>query len=129
MYFLVLFTIFHFDLENFISKNCKYIFFYQKFVHLGRNNFVILYSDNCSSCSCNYFFLKFIQRVTILQTVANQEVTLKRLISLLRIVQKLYVGRKVIYVRCINGSYNNVAKDICLLDKKHFCLYRKNPCK
>ena len=32
--FLVLFTIFHFDLEKFISKNCKYIiFFYQTFVH------------------------------------------------------------------------------------------------
>ena len=35
--FLVLFTSFHFDLEKFISKNCKYIFFYQKFVHLGEN--------------------------------------------------------------------------------------------
>ena len=28
---------FHFDLEKFISKNCKLIFFYQKFVHLGEN--------------------------------------------------------------------------------------------
>ena len=36
MFHLVLFTIFHFDLEKFISKNCKYIFFYQKFVHLGK---------------------------------------------------------------------------------------------
>ena len=44
----------------------------------------------------------------------------KRLISMLWIVQKLYVGRKVIYVRCINCSYNNVAKDIHLLDKKYF---------
>ena len=35
------------------------------------------------------------------------------------------LGRKVIYVRCIKCSYNNVAKGICLLDKKHFCLYRK----
>ena len=35
--FLLLFTIFHFDLEKFISKNCKYICFYQKFVHLGEN--------------------------------------------------------------------------------------------
>ena len=41
--FLVLFTIFHFDLEKFISKNCKYIFFYQKFVYLGKNT-----SKNCS---------------------------------------------------------------------------------
>ena len=35
--FLVLFTIFHFDLEKFISRNCKYIFFFQKIVHLGGN--------------------------------------------------------------------------------------------
>ena len=35
--FLVLFIIFHFDLEKFLSKNCKYIFFCQKFVHLGEN--------------------------------------------------------------------------------------------
>ena len=26
-------------------------------------------------------------------------------------------GHKVICVRCINCSYNNIAKDICLLDK------------
>ena len=39
-----------------------------------------------------FFFLKFTQRVTILQTVSNQEVTLKRLISMLRIAQTLYVG-------------------------------------
>ena len=39
---------------------------------------------------------------------------------MLRIAQKLYVGRKVIYVRCINYSYNNVAKGNRLLDKKHF---------
>ena len=30
------------------------------------------------------------------------------------------LGRKVIYVRCINCSYNNVAKGICFLDKKQF---------
>ena len=62
------------------------------------------------------------QRVSILQTVSNQEVTFKRLISILQIAQKLFVGggggRKVIYVRCINCSYNNVAKVIRLLDKK-----------
>ena len=27
---------FHFDLEKFISKNCKYIFFYHKVVHFGQ---------------------------------------------------------------------------------------------
>ena len=33
--FLVLFTVFQFDLEKFISKNCKYIFFYQNFCTFG----------------------------------------------------------------------------------------------
>ena len=66
------------------------------------------------------FFFKFTQRVTILQTVSNQEVTLKRLISMLRIAPKLYVGGKVIYARCINCSYNNVAKGIRLLNEKAF---------
>ena len=35
------------------------------------------------------------------------------------------LGCKVIYVRCINCSYSNVAKGIRLLDKKKICLYRK----
>ena len=29
------------------------------------------------------------------------------------------LGRKVIYVRCINCSYNNVAKGIRLFEKRH----------
>ena len=66
------------------------------------------------------FVLKFTHRVTILQTISNQDLTLERLISMLWIAQKLMLGRKVIYVRCINCSYNNVAKGIPLLDKKHF---------
>ena len=37
-------------------------------------------------------FSKFIQRVTALLTVSNQEATLKRLISMLGMAQKLYVG-------------------------------------
>ena len=32
------------------------------------------------------------------------------------------LGRKVIYVRCISCSYNNVAKGIRLLDKKAIIL-------
>ena len=36
------------------------------------------------------------------------------------------LGRKVIYLRCINCSYNNVAKGIRLYDKKrNFCLNMK----
>ena len=36
------------------------------------------------------------------------------------------LGRKVIYVRCINCSYNNVAKGIRLLDKKHPLFIQEN---
>ena len=89
--FLVFFTFFHFNLETFISKICKYIFFYQNFVHLGENS-----SKYCSRIIVDHVhetvFSEFTQRVTILQTVSNQEVTIKRLISMLRIVQKLYLG-------------------------------------
>ena len=53
----------------------------------------------------------------------KQEVTLKRLISMLRVAQKLYVRAKVIYVRCISCSYNNMAKSIRLLDKKAILVY------
>ena len=90
--YLVLFTIFHFDFEKFISKNCKHIFFYQKFVYLGENT-----SKYCSGIIVVHVhatgvFLKFTRRVTILHTVSNQEVTLKILISMLQIAQKLYIG-------------------------------------
>ena len=67
--------------------------------------------------------LKITQRVTMLQTVLNQEVTLKRLIGMLSIAQKLYVGAKLIYVSCINCSNNNVAKGDRPLDKKTFFVY------
>ena len=53
----------------------------------------------------------------------NQEVTLKRLLSMLRIAQKLYCGLKVISVRCKNCSYNTVTKGIRLLDEKAFFVY------
>ena len=36
------------------------------------------------------------------------------------------MGCKVIYVRCINCSYNNAAKGIHLLYKKAIFFYRKN---
>ena len=42
---------------------------------------------------------------------------------MLPIAQMLYVGRIVIYVRCINCLYNNVAKGIRLLDKKKQFLF------
>ena len=45
---------------------------------------------------------------------------------MLWIAQKLYVGRKMVYVRYINCPYNNVAKGIRLLDKKkHFLIIQE----
>ena len=40
--FLVLITIFHFDPERFISKNCKYKFYYQECVYLGENTTILV---------------------------------------------------------------------------------------
>ena len=36
-----------------------------------------------------------------------------------------YVGRKLICVRCLNWSYNIIAKGIRLHDKKKHCLNKK----
>ena len=38
--FLVLLTIFAFYHEHLLSQNCKKIFFYQKYVHLGENTLI-----------------------------------------------------------------------------------------
>ena len=39
------------------------------------------------------------------------------------LLKSCMLGRKVIYVRCMNCAYNNVAKGICLLDKKAIFVY------
>ena len=50
------------------------------------------------------------------------------IVSVDRVLIRL--GRKVIYVRCTNCSYNNVAKGIPLLDKKaNFAYIGKISCK
>ena len=43
--------------------------------------------------------------------------------NFIEILTAMCIGCKVIYVRCINCSYNNVAKDIRLLDKKRQFLF------
>ena len=86
--FLVLFTIFYFDLEKFISENCKYIFLYQKFIHLGEDTSKYYSRIIVVHVHATVFFLKFTQRVTIFQMVSNQEVTIKRpLLTLISMVQ------------------------------------------
>ena len=64
--FLVLFTIFAFDLETFISKNWKNILFYQKIVHLGENTFPYCSRIIAVHVYVNVFSLKFTQHGTIL---------------------------------------------------------------
>ena len=39
------------------------------------------------------------------------------------LLKSCMLGRKVIYVRCINCAYNNVAKGSRLLDKKAIFVY------
>ena len=56
--FLVLFTIFAFDLETFISKNWKNILFYQKFVHLGKTTFPYCSQIIAVHVYVNVFFSK-----------------------------------------------------------------------
>ena len=53
----------------------------------------------------------------------GKEVTLKRLISMLRIAQKLYVGALSDLCEMYNCSYNNAAIGIRLLDKKAVFVY------
>ena len=64
--FLVLFTIFAFDLETFISKNWKNILFYQKFVHLSENTFPYCSRIIAVHVYVNVFSLKFTKHGTIL---------------------------------------------------------------
>ena len=56
-------------------KNCKIM---SKIHIFGSKYFYLLWSDNCSSCSCNWLSLKFAQRVTILQTVSKSGSDSKR---------------------------------------------------
>ena len=62
----------------------------------------------------------FTQRVTILKTVSNQGSNSKKTDKHAADCSKAVC---VIYVRCINCSYNNVAKGIRLLDKKAIFVY------
>ena len=63
------------------------------------------------------------QRVTIWLPVSNQEVTKKTDKHAVDCSKAVCWGRRVIYARFINCSYNNVAKGIRLLDKKAFFVY------
>ena len=83
-----IFTIF--GLELFKVKMKKNVNNNRNTFYLGQNT-----SKYCSQiiavyAHANVFSLKFTQRITKLQTVSNQEVTLERLISMLWIAQKLY---------------------------------------
>ena len=64
--FLVLFTIFAFDLVNFIGTIWKNINFYQKSVHLGEKTFPYCSRIIVVHVYVNVFTLKVTQGVTVL---------------------------------------------------------------
>ena len=82
---------FHFDLEKLISENCKYIFFCPKIVHFGENA-----SKYCSRIIVVYVHpMVFSKLHPACHNIANgikPRSDPKRLISMLWIAQKLYVG-------------------------------------
>ena len=128
--FLVLFTIFHFDLEKFISKNCKYIFFYQNFEHLGENT--------CKYCSriiivhvhATVFFSKVHRACHKIANCIKPGSVFKKIEKHAADCSIAVCWGVVIYIRYINCSYNNVAKAIRLLDKKNIFVYTgKMSCK
>ena len=92
MYFLYNLQFFILTLKSSSAKNVHINFSTRNLYILGENT-----SKYCSRIivvhvHATVFFLNFSQRVTNLQTVSNQEVTLQRLISMLWIAHKLYVG-------------------------------------
>ena len=99
---------------KFISKNCKNIFFYQIFVHFGRN--ISIY---CSRIFCKCFFSKVNTASNYItngiKPRSNSKTTDQHAVDC-----RCMLGRKVIYVRSINCSYNKMAKGFRLLDKKTF---------
>ena len=72
--FLVFSTIFAFYHEKKSKQKLQKVVFYKKYVHLGEQALYIE-SDNCSSCYCKCFSLKFTQRIKVTQTESNQELT------------------------------------------------------
>ena len=75
--FPVLFTIFAFYSENVLKQKLKKKILPEICIAFGRKYFHTLQSDNCSSCLCKCFSLKFTQRVTVMKMESNQEVTQK----------------------------------------------------
>ena len=116
--FLVLFTIFDFYHENFISKNCKKILFYQKFVHFGANTSIYCSRIIVVRVHANVFSKVYPACHNIANGIKPG--------SNLKATDKHAVDRaKAVCwgVRCINCSHNNMAKGICLLDKKAIFVY------
>ena len=92
MYFWYYLQFFILTLKSSLAKVVNTYFFYQKFEHMGKNT-----SKYCSRIIVVHVHATVSSKVhpachNTASTVSNQEVTLKRLISMLRIAQKLCVG-------------------------------------
>ena len=105
--------IFLFYHVKFISKYCKNIFFYQKFVHLGKHTSIF-----CSQIFCKCFFCKVLTAIhnitNGIKPGSNSKTTDQHTVDC-----RFILRRKAFYVRCINCSYNNMAKGFPLIDKKN----------
>ena len=69
--FLVSFTIFAFYHEQIFKQKLQKIFFYHKYVHLGKNTFIHCSRITVVHIHANDFFQKFTLRVTVTQTESN----------------------------------------------------------
>ena len=77
--FLVLhvFTIFAFDHEKEIKQKLQNLFFYQKYVHLGKNTFIHCSRITVVHIHVTVFLKNLPDLLTVTQTESNQEVTTK----------------------------------------------------
>ena len=64
---------------------------------------------------------------TIYRSILTQQFVFLVLFTIFHFdLKSCMLGRKVICVRCINCSYNNVAKGMRLLNKKHLLFIQEN---
>ena len=73
----ITFTIFAFDHEKGIKQKLQKLFFYQKYVHLGKNTFIHCSRITVVHIHVTVFLKNLPDLLTVTQTESNQEVTTK----------------------------------------------------
>ena len=104
------------------SKNCKNIFFYQKLIYLGENT-----SIYCSQIIVVHVHANFFTKLSpsVSQYCKRHKIRKKLKMTDRQAADcsKAVLGRKVKCARCMNCSYNKMAKVIRLLDKNVIFVY------